>query len=556
MFDTLATIWIPAGRELHLFSPELALVGTIAAVLIVPLIVGRNAYVTAAVALVGCAATLLLSGQVAVDVAGGARTGLAPASSTPMLLADNFSVFFKLFLMLFLALVIGLWLVGRGVQGPPNASESGTRQGPPEFFVLLLTSALGMALMVSTLNLLVILIAIETASLPSYAMAASDKRSRLGAEAALKYVLFGAATASIMAFGLSLLYGFFGTLDLPTMASRIAANPTGTTLLAAFGLFAFAVGIAFKISAVPFHFWCPDVFEGAPVVVTTWLSVASKGAGLGLLLRVVYTLSGAAPGSPLLAPFAYGIGVVAAVTCTFGNLAALRQESVKRLLAYSSIAHAGYMMMAAAIFVQPSTARYTNMGLAAVISYLLVYLVMNLGAFAVTAMVAWQTGSDRLVGFTGLGRRAPWLALPMAVCLFSLIGLPPLGGFAAKWWLLLALGQAAGLQPWLWTLVIVLVLNTALSLYFYVRVIRQMYLTEDERLPRLRQPAGGVALVNLCAVMLLLLGTVLIYPLGERARSYASNLFGTPQSAARVEKTTAAAANRELAADLRGPHHD
>jgi NADH-quinone oxidoreductase subunit N len=554
MFDSLATIWIPTGRDLHLFSPELALVGTIAAVLLVPLVAGRNAYVTAAVALAGCAVTLMLTGGVAADVASAARTGLAPADATPMLLADNFSVFFKLFLMLFLALVIGLWLIGRGIRGPVGASESGTRQGPPEFFVLLLTSALGMSLMVSTLNLLVILIAIETASLPSYAMAASDKRSRLGAEASLKYVLFGATTAAIMAYGLSLLYGFFGTLDLPTIAARIAANPSGTTLLAAFGLFAFAVGIAFKISAVPFHFWCPDVFEGAPVVVTTWLSVASKGAGLGLLVRIVYTLSGSAPGSPLLVPFAYGIGIVAAVTCTLGNLSALRQDSVKRLLAYSSIAHAGYMMMAAAIFVQPSTGRYTNLGLAAVIAYLLVYLVMNLGAFAVTAMVAWQTGSDRLVAFTGLGRRAPWLALPMAVCLFSLIGLPPLGGFAAKWWLMLALGQAASLQPWLWALVMVLVINTAISLYFYVRVIRQMYLTDDERLPKLHQPAGGVVLVNACAVMLLLLGTLLIHPLGERAKSYASNLFGTPRTTS--VKATPTEAREALVTDLQGSNHD
>jgi NADH-quinone oxidoreductase subunit N len=239
----------------------------------------------------------------------------------------------------------------------------------------------------------------------------------------------------------------------------------------------------------------------------------------------VYVFAGSLESVAAAAPLAWGIGIAAAVTCTLGNLAALRQVNVKRILAYSSIAHAGYMMMGAAILVPTSEATAVNIGLAAVIAYLFVYLIMNLGAFGVTAMVAWRSGTDHLDAFTGLGRRAPWLALPMAVCLFSLVGLPPLGGFAAKWWLLLALGEATQYQTWLWGLIIVAVVNTAISLYYYVRIIKQMYLGDDANQPEISVPTGGLILANVCAVLLVLLGTVFFNPLGDRAYRYASNLF-------------------------------
>lgn len=525
----LTNIWMPTGQELHLLAPELGIVGTIVAVLVVAMIAGRNAYVTAAVALIGTLGTLLLTGNTAATVVGGGLAGLAPPDSAPMVIADNFSIFFKLLIGLFLAMVTWLWLVGAASREfkaaeTGRAGERTILQSPPEFFVLLLTSALGMCLMVGTLNLLVIMIAIETASLPSYAIVASDKRSRLGAEASLKYVLFGATTAAIMVYGISLLYGVFHTLDVPTIAAAVAAEPASMGPLGWLGLLGVGAGIAFKISAVPVHFWCPDVFEGAPIEITTWLSVASKAAGLGLLLRIVQTFADVTGAVGALVPLSVAIGVVAAVTCTIGNLAALRQTSVKRMLAYSSIAHAGYMMMAAAIFVPSAVGERASGPTAALIAYLFVYLLMNLGAFGVTAMVAWRTGSDSLSSFTGLGRRAPWLALPMAVCLFSLVGLPPLGGFAAKWWLLIALGKAAAVQQWLWILVLVAVINTAISLYYYVGVVKQMYLADNDQ-PAFAAPFGGVAMVNACAILLVLLGTIFFGPLGERANVHASHLF-------------------------------
>lgn len=519
MNDLLATIWSPTSGDLWQCAPELAMVGTIVAVLLVSLPGQRSGRSAAWVSLAGLLLVLLVTRASAPSVADGGKAGLSSQGMPGATLTDNFTVFFRTLLTCFLGGVIVLWLVGQSVVRPGR--KPGTRPAPagPEFFVLLLTSAVGMMLMTGTTNLLVMLIAIETASLPSYAIVAADKRSRSGAEAALKYVLFGAASASIMVFGVTLIYGGFGTLDLAAGLAKVAAGSVVMGPAAWLGLAAVGAGIAFKIAAVPFHFWCPDVFDGAPIEVTTWLSVASKAAALGLLLRLV---GAASPAAGHMAPLAWGIGIVAAVTCTIGNLAALRQESVKRMLAYSSIAHAGYMMMAAAVLA-PVDAAGDNRALAALVAYILVYAIMNLGAFGITAVVTWQTGSDRFSSFTGLGRRSPWIALPMAVCLFSLIGLPPLGGFAAKWWLLVALGKSAASQTWLWGLVVVTAINTAISLYYYVRVIRCMYLADDEQ-DAFSPPAGAAILFNACAVALLLLGTVLFGPLGDYSRQCASNL--------------------------------
>ncbi|MEW6249886.1 MAG: NADH-quinone oxidoreductase subunit N [Planctomycetota bacterium] len=542
----LASFWLPSGTDFRLFAPELVLVATIAAILIVPLFVGRRPYMAALLAMVGALVALLSTALVAPELARGPVGALTPPGTAPLLLGDSLGSFFKLFICLLLVLIAWLWVIG--AVGTPAAGQTQTpaprlRTGTPEFFVLLLTSAVGMLLMVSTLNLLVILVAIETASLPSYALVATDKRSRLGAEAALKYVTFGAASAAIMVYGMSLLYGRFSTLDLSVMAERLATGGSGPDAVVWLGLIGLGAGIAFKIAAVPMHLWCPDVFEGAPVEVTTWLSIASKAAGLGVLLRIMAVLTATPALASAMIPLAWGVGIVAAVTCTVGNLAALRQTSVKRILAYSSIAHAGYMMMAAAILVglippDADTLYGLNPGVAAVIAYLFVYLAMNLGAFGATALVNWHAGTDHLSAFTGLGRRAPWLAVPLAVCLFALVGLPPLGGFAAKWYLLLALGRSAHEgQPLLWVLIGVAVINTAISLPYYVRIVRQMYLIDDPAQPRIATPPGGLVLVNGCAVALLLLGTLLFSPLGRHARNFAAGIYERAPAMRMAEQT-------------------
>ncbi len=503
---------MPTPADLSRFAPELVLIGTIVAVLIAPLIARRAARQTSAIALIG--AVLMAMATISVSRTAPMGIGaLSPTPDTPMLVVDPFSLFFKLLIAVFLIGVIVLWTVG----GKYRDEDS------PEFFVLLLASALGMALMVSTVNLLMLVIAMELASLPSYALSAFFKRNRIGAEASVKYVVMGAIASAAMIYGSSLLYGCYGTLDIPTLAGLIGqpgmSQLTGTVLAVA--LVGLLAGLAFKISAVPLHFWCPDVFEGAPIEVTTWLSVASKGAGLAALLRVVYAMAHPAVGTVtleatrgLLDSMALGIGIFAALTCTIGNLAAYRQMNIRRMLAYSSIAHAGYMLMAAAILTSRS-----NAGIAAVAAYLIVYLFMNLGAFGTVALIYWGTGSESSDAFRGLRRRSPWLAIGMAGCLFSLIGIPPFGGFVAKFKLLWALGEAS-----LWWLVVVAVVNTLFSLYYYARLVWTMFFEDDEQ-PVVRASFLGQGMIVACAVVLLLTGTVLAPWLWEKSDTYALDLY-------------------------------
>lgn len=537
MFLADTPIWMPTARDLGLFSPELVLVATLVMLLAVPLVVQRNSFASGGIAFGGAVLAILFTLNVRGRVEAGAMTGLAPESAGTVLLVDNFSVFFKLFLMFFLACVIFLWLL-HAVRRESAA---------PEFFTLLVGSALGMVLMVSSLNLLMLLIAIELASLPSYAIVGFHKRSRIGAEASLKYVVFGGVSAAIMLYGISLLYGYYHTFDLGLLAQRVMAgvahpNLPGEPLIAsvpnpvlAVGLLCLLVGIGFKISAVPFHFWCPDVFEGASTEVTLWLSVASKAAGLGLLMRIVYTFANPA-GMPVdtqqivavLGPLAWGIGIIAAITCTWANFVAFRQDNVKRLLAYSSIAHAGYMLMAGAILVNVD--RALPGAITALIIYLVIYLFMNLGAFGVVMMVEWETGGVTLDAYTGLIRRAPWLAVPMCICLFSLVGMPPFGGFIAKWWLLFALAEGAQTMPvLLWSLILIAVINTFISLFYYLKIVWRMILRDDGQ-PALFSPFGGLVLVNACAIILLLTGTILAPQLKPKAQGYSQNLFLTPSS--------------------------
>lgn len=289
--------------------------------------------------------------------------------------------------------------------------------------------------------------------------------------------------------------------------------------------------------AVPFHFWCPDAFQGAKIEVTTWLSVASKAAGLLLLLRLVHTFCGAVgqqQAMGILSPLAWTLGIFAMVTCTYGNLAAYMQTSVKRLLAYSSIAHAGYMLMAVAIFAQPGSAG-AQQAVAAVLVYVLIYLFMNLGAFGITALVYWHTGSDHLDAFNGLIRRAPWLAVPMLFCLMSLVGLPPFAGFVAKYWILYALAKQGDVAQWLyWILFVVAVINTLVSLYYYLRIVVRMMLVDDGQ-AEVRAPLGGTVLANVCGLLLIV---ILIFagPLKRAADGYAVNLYAEPVVTAEADQ--------------------
>ncbi len=270
--------------------------------------------------------------------------------------------------------------------------------------------------------------------------------------------------------------------------------------LLAVGLLAMFAGFAFKLSAVPMHFWCPDVFEGAPMEVTTFLSVASKGAAICLLLRVLLAFGAAAvPHSEEFIGLGAGVAILGAVTATWGNLAALHQTQIKRLLAYSSIAHAGYMIMAAAMVVFQGRAGFPNPAASAILFYLLIYLFMNMGAFTVAALVAQHAGTEDIREYAGMIRRSPLLTVMLSLFLLSLFGMPGLGGFMGKIYLATSMTKA-GVPGFV--LVAVLFINTLLSLYYYVRPVYYMVFVPDTQNSGRRssvQPAG-VLLLAVCLV--------------------------------------------------------
>ncbi|MFQ5424251.1 MAG: NADH-quinone oxidoreductase subunit N [Phycisphaerae bacterium] len=550
-----APLWMPTGHDVAMLGPLWVLVGTLVALLLgATCVYGRNWRAAGTVAILGALATAVFSLRGFSHATAGPWAGFAPTGHAPMLIADQFSYFFTFLIAVFLALVAGLWVLGHGT-APER--QPGRKVDATEFFVLFVGSAFGMALMVSTTNLLMILLAIEMASLPSFAIAGFRKKHRMAAEASVKYVLFGAVTSAIMVYGVSLLYGQYQTLDLTEIGRAMAAQAalTGSTALMGVSLFALLIGVAFKVSAVPFHFWCPDVFQGASIEVTTWLSVASKAAGLGLMLRIMTAISAGFPSAPALEGSLYwvslAIGIMAAVTCTVGNLSAFWQTNMKRLLAFSSIAHAGYMLMAVAILWHPAAAGHAGAAhpaFSAIAAYLVVYLFMNLGAFGVVAVVYWSTGKETIDAFNGLGHRNPALALMMAVCLFSLVGLPPLGGFIAKWYLLLALYD--GGLVWL---IFVVVFNTLISLYYYARIARAMYFVSDEGQERIRVPAAGGLTIAVCAVVVLLAGTLWAGHLREFSDARSRGLYNVGRQVS-VPALTDRAATAASLTELVHPH--
>ncbi len=437
---------------------------------------------------------------------------------TNLLFFDSLTVYLRCFLYGFTALVIWLTLT----TGIPDPEDSG------DFYVLLMGATLGMVLMASAAHLLMLYIGVEMASLPCYALAGYLKGKRQGSEAALKYVVYGGGASGVMLFGISLLAGKFGTGYLPDLAIGFSRTLVPAENILMFdpvlllgGLFLF-IGIGFKIAAVPFHFWCPDVFEGASAEVAGYLSVASKGAALALLARVVYILGGldsTVSGElnmrwigvvRVLVP---ALAVFAALTATFGNLAAYVQTNLKRLLAYSTIAQAGYMMMAVATL--------TQAGLSMMLFYLAAYLFMNLGAFAVVAYLRNETGSENLDDYRGLVRRSPWMVVTLSFFLLSLLGVPPLVGFWAKFLVFKELFHAGDAYRELnemtlsWSMYSLLVIggiNTVISAVYYLKVMKVMILDrraedlEDREPVRLREPRAGVTLAVVLTVLVFLLG--------------------------------------------------
>lgn len=342
-----------------------------------------------------------------------------------------------------------------------------------EYVLLALSTTLGMILLVGASNVLMFYLAFEFLSFTSYLLTGFVDRDEKTTEAAVKYLLYGGAASGAMIYGFSLLYGLTGSLDFSVMGKYLAENDVQGFMLFISLVFILA-GLGFKVALFPFHFWCPDVYEGAPTAFTAFMSVGPKAAGFAALVRVFFQVFAVNYGEEFIFPFTKGnlttmIAVISAVTMTIGNLAALQQQNLKRLLAYSSVAHSGYIMMA--------VASQNQFGLTAVFFYLSVYCIMNLGAFLIVLIVSNDYYTERLEGYEGLGWKGPqgaFLAVTFTIFLFSLTGIPPFAGFIGKVYLLLAVLKKGTLLYWL---AVVAVVNTVISLYYYARIVRMMFLS-------------------------------------------------------------------------------
>lgn len=375
-----------------------------------------------------------------------------------------------------------------------------------EFYVLLLTSTLGMTLMGASADLIMLFLAIETTSIPLYIMAGFLTEDEKSTEAGFKYLLFGAMTTAVMLYGFSLLFGFAGTSNLYAIGAAIGAGEVPAAALAGSAIL-ILLGFGFKVSMVPLHFWAPDVYEGAPTPVTAFLSTASKAAGFVVFARVMITAFPA-----VQAQWTLIVAIAAALTMTLGNVVALTQTNIKRMLAYSSISHAGYALL--------GVAAASQLGVLSVVYYFLVYVVTNMAAFGVVIVVYQRIGSDEIADYAGLSRRAPGLALVLLIAFLSLAGVPPLGGFIAK-----VLVFAAAVEAGLVWLAVLGVLNAIVGLYYYLIVLKVVYLyRSDEEDKALSTPRPQAAALFASVVLILLLGTVLA-PWYQWALASAAALF-------------------------------
>jgi NADH-quinone oxidoreductase subunit N len=396
-----------------------------------------------------------------------------------MLRADSIGFVFRL---IFLS---GAALTTLFVMENPEVGQRG------EFYILLLVSTLGMSLMAASADLIMLYLAIETTSIPLYVMAGFVTRDQKSVESGMKYLLFGAMTSAVMLYGFSLLYGFTGATQIYDLAALLRTGdlPVISVMIAALLILA---GFSFKISAVPFHFWAPDVYEGAPTPVAGFLSTASKAAGFIVLLRV---LLGVFP--DMLAYWSLAIGIMAAASMFVGNFLALAQKNIKRLLAYSSIAQAGYILI--------GVAAGSQLGSAGATYYLMAYLLTNLAAFGVVTVVGRRLGSDDIAAYAGLSRRSPGLALVMLAALLSLGGIPPFAGFIGK---LLVLAAAVEVNM-VW-LALIGVINSIIALYYYLNVLKVIYVGRtdgDEQ--ALSFDRTWTAALWVCAVGVIVLGTII-----------------------------------------------
>lgn len=448
-------------RDLKYFYPEIVLTVTILLVLIAELIPNINKkLIIPLISLAGLLFSMFFSFQLfeKLERLHEILNVQERFLFSDMIVVDHLGVFFRVLFALTSAIIVLLSI--------PTFKRAG------EYYALLLTSTLGMYLMASSTHIIMIALSLEIVGIACYVLAGYRRAERRSSEAALKYMLYGVVSTGIMLYGFSFLYGCTGKLNIYEIREALMMETLDNLLLLVSVIF-ILVGIGYKIAMVPFHFWCPDVYEGAPTPITTFFSVGPKVAGIALLIRFIFAGMSVQVNDAVEQWVSIGntnlpfmFAVLSAITMTLGNAAALAQRNLKRLLAYSSIAHTGYILMGFAMF--------TGAGINAVLFYVIVYLFMNFGAFIVVDGVALRLKSENIAQYRGLAARAPYLCFAFTVFLISLTGIPPTAGFISK-----VLLFAAVIDSKLYWLAVVGAANVVVSLYYYFRIIKAMYLEKS-----------------------------------------------------------------------------
>ena len=494
-------------NDLYLLAPELSLVALAALLVLVDLVV-RNKTVLPILAVLGLAIPLIFSLMLWFELSGSDSMQMHGLFNT--LVVDKFSLFFKFLLLASAGVVI--------LSSTDYVKKFARFQA--EYYALVLFATTGMMLLASTTELITIYISLELTALPIAALAAFMRDAR-STESGMKFLILSAISSAVLLYGMVIVYGFTGSTSLPEIAQQISSRdlgggtPFGSSALM-FGIVLMIAGFGFKVASVPFQMWAPDVYEGAPTPITQFLSVASKAAGFAVILRVFYI---AFPADTLSLDWSATFAVLSALSMTIGNLVAIRQDNIKRMMGYSTIAHAGYILVGLAAVAARTPGADGSIGPSGVLFYLGGFAATNLAAFSVIIAISNRINSDRIDDYAGMVRRAPILATVLALSMISLTGIPPAVGFWAKIYLF-----GAAVEANLAWLVVIGVINSVVSAYYYLRVVKAMFLSEpasDERV------AFGLPMQ--LAVAIGFIGTLLfgIYPtpLLNLARSAAGVLL-------------------------------
>ena len=460
----------------QLLMPELIIILTFILVAIFDLFNSLQKTFTAWITIIGSAIALYVS----IDML---SLGTEGTEFSNMIQVDKYSLFFN---VIFLVSTILVVLISMNYLGRQDR-----RQG--EYYLLILLATLGMMLMASGNELIVVFLGLELMSLSLYVLAGYFQRSMASSEAGMKYLLLGAFASGFFLYGIALIYGGAGTTSIPQIASALTVDSKSPLLLA--GMFLLIVGFGFKVALVPFHQWAPDVYEGAPTSIAAFISAGPKAAGFAAFLRIFMEAL-----QSLQSEWVITITILAALTMTIGNLVAIAQRNIKRMLAYSSIAHAGYVLV--------GLAAANKDGISSAMFYLLVYCIMNIGAFGVVILARTEDGESIMISdYAGLGFKKPLLALFMTLMLLSLAGFPPTAGFVGKFYIFRSAVESG--QVWL---VIIGAINTAISAFYYLRVVVAMYMREPEaELDFLDYPRLLIVALTLAAIGVILIGILPSY---------------------------------------------